>query len=804
MWTRWGSRAGALRLARAVHQHAPAPSAPLQALRAGFSARDLEQVWDAWHALRSQGALHLLKRHDEADLLALVRANLAVLSPRMSGEALQFPLKDTRDPAWRERCWQWGLRAAERTDILGVQGWMRVELLCGDAHRAIALFHAYLDARRRASDGDTLYLDADFRRRRQVHDLLVLLVLCYAHVNDLRGMVDVFQSFEVGTHTELFFDYAHCRRQYTKFPWTGPSRESAALRAVQDRALEWVSHAELARGLQGGTGGVGGQNRIARLLGSILTRGDIVSFWRLFHAAMQAGVLPCDTPWLAQVQLARDELPAWTDSCWTVCLSGLLAARRTDLASQVWAALIEVQQAMAANGHTWPPLAVWNALLDGYSRANDYAAVQATWHVLTNPRASTRDVPLAQSVARTLPRPASLAPDLLCYTTMIAASFRRQRADTALELFRTLQGLQAEGKLRISVETYNAVVHGLCVVGRMGDAQKLFHTMGTGPVPPPTITTLNVLLRAQARVRNMAAMADTLRRIPALNLRPDVITFTTVLDALLRAADTPERAGAAVQQVMQIMDSMDVQPNSVTFTAMIKACLHIPSQEGEPRLQVAFQLLHTMCTTRLAPNLVTYSTIIPGILEHRTQLAALAHQGKIPPLFTKLPANIKSASAERDLALDKDTAGLRLAIVFWEQMRAASITPSSELYHAMLRVLLADPHNPTAFSYGARLADEVLHAHGRLSPGASTHEATVPVPGPQSWSAVLAPLVAAQKRSEGLRAGAQSLLQSVLAHWHASPYGQAAMQLDTRPGSQHVLRLVRDANAHTATGSEEP
>ncbi|KAI3626381.1 hypothetical protein CBS9595_001742 [Malassezia furfur] len=788
--------------ARALHASAPVRRTPLQALRAGFSARDLEQVWDAWDALRTGGALHQLRRHDEADLLALVRANLAVLAPRSASAAHTFPIRDTRDPAWRERCAVWGRRAAERKDVLGVHGWMRVELLCGDAPRAIALFRTYLDARRAAADGDTLYLDADVRQRRQVHDLLEVLVLAYAHTGDVRSLVDTFQSFDVGTHTELFFDYAHCRRQFAKFPWNGARTEAAPdspLAAVQERALAFVSHAELARGLQRGTGGAGGPNRIARLLGSLLTRGDVVSFWRLFRTAMAAGVLPADTPanaaWLAQAQLAQgDALPAWTDSCWTVCLSGLLAARRTDLASQVWAALIEVAHALAAQGVAWPPLAVWNALLDGYSRANDFDAVQATWQVLVDPHASTRAVPLAQGAARTLPRPASLAPDLLCYTTMIAASFRRQRPDLALALFRTLQEMQARGELAISVETYNAVLHGLCVVGRTKDAQHLFRTMGTGRVPRPTITTLNVLLRAQSRSRDLSAMAETLRAIPALQLRPDVITFTTVLDALLRVADTPERARAAVEQVMQIMHSMDVQPNSVTFTAMIKACLHIPSQDGEPRWQVALQLLHTMCTTRLAPNGVTYATIIPSVLAHGAQIAALAQRNQIPALFRKLPSTLPQAHAASDLAWDADRAALRLAIVLWEQMRADNITPSAELYHAMLRALLAVPENATAFAYGAGLADELLHAHGALAPHATAQDTTAPTPTAHSWITVLSALAPTQRHAAGAASAlADALLSATLQHYVTSPHGRAALRADPRPTAQRVERLVRDA-----------
>ena len=88
-------------------------------LRSGFETRDLEQVWEAWTSLRSQQQLHLLRRNDFADLLALVRANL-----------VHTPIGTRRKAAWKERCIEWGLHAAERRDLFGVLGWMRIELLC--------------------------------------------------------------------------------------------------------------------------------------------------------------------------------------------------------------------------------------------------------------------------------------------------------------------------------------------------------------------------------------------------------------------------------------------------------------------------------------------------------------------------------------------------------------------------------------------------------------------------------------------------------------------------------------------------
>ena len=176
-------------------------------LRSGFETRDLEQVWEAWASLRTQQQLHLLRRNDFADLLALVRANL-----------VHTPIGTRRKAAWKERCIEWGLHAAERRDLFGVLGWMRIELLCDDADGAIQLFDAYFDARKRARvpANDSVHILDAGQAKEPVRDTLEMLILAHAMKHDLAGLVRTMQSFDVGTHTELFFDMAHARRQYTK------------------------------------------------------------------------------------------------------------------------------------------------------------------------------------------------------------------------------------------------------------------------------------------------------------------------------------------------------------------------------------------------------------------------------------------------------------------------------------------------------------------------------------------------------------------------------------------------------------
>ncbi|WFD25615.1 hypothetical protein MNAN1_000578 [Malassezia nana] len=711
-WVRAHTFVRALPCARTL---ATAPDAAVRTLRAGLAARDLEQVWEAWDALRAHTRLDRLRRHDHADVLALVRASLPAMAPAKK-----------RAPAWVARCRAWGLAAAQRMDVLGVQGWMRVELLCGEPEAAIQLFLAYVEARRasRPPGKDTvLLLDAGVKPPAAVHDLIALLVLCYAATNDLHGLIDTMRSFDVGTHTQLYLDDTQCGRLYRKLPLP---------EAVTQRARAWLAHAELARGLQDGRGGLAGPNRLARLLGSLFARGDSPGAWRLIRAALDMEA----SAWLAPTHLATPpQLGAWTDSCWAVALSGLLAARREDLAAQVWACAGAVQA--RAPDAAWPPLALWNALLDGYSRAGDLPAVRATWRVLTH-QAGVRDVPLARG-ASVCVQPRNEPPDLVCYTTMMAALFREQCVREALDLF---SQLRAQPGAQMPVETYNAVVHGLCVSHHLPEAQALLQSMGKGSVPPPTMTTINILLRAYARQQDLTAMAALLRQILPLGLRPDVITFTTVLDALLRRATTPAAAEAAMNQVQQIMQSMHVPPNSITFTAMIKACLHTKG-DGAPRLRVALQLMHTMCTTlKLAPTAVTFETVISGLLAPARLADVRGVDEWAPRLAVPLP---RLPGEEVDVPLHAS----RVALALWHELAARQLVPTLDTYHVLVRALLADANDVPLFRRGVLVTDELLRAQGTLASRVGLASWAVPQsvvpPAPASWTVVLHALLRAHK-----------------------------------------------------------
>ncbi|KAJ1018042.1 hypothetical protein NDA16_004911 [Ustilago loliicola] len=246
----------------------------------------------------------------------------------------------------------------------------------------------------------------------------------------------------------------------------------------------------------------------------------------------------------------------------------------------------------------------------------------------------------------------SKLPDELMYTTMINIHFRAKKKDEAMALLSEMiaRSDRNGGKLHVQAETFNAALFGLFINREHTQAQALLDEMLTKG-PAPNIGTINTFLRAHARIGDLQALASTLRLADKLKLTPDVITFTTVLDALLRSGS--ESATDAVANTLGIMTSMGVQPNVITYTAMIKACLagaevaqldmasqsmlgdsHNRGRQQRPPQEVsiaaALDLLDRMIEANIAPSESTYTALIGGCLQNPDAVAHAIARKSLP------------------------------------------------------------------------------------------------------------------------------------------------------------------------------
>ncbi|EPQ28057.1 uncharacterized protein PFL1_04384 [Pseudozyma flocculosa PF-1] len=558
------------------------------------------------------------------------------------------------------------------------------------------------------------------------HELLACLVTAKAIRDDLRGLVATMRRIDIGAIFNAFFKpnkvaevandlFRQLRSR--DLSCVAPSSSSSSslsstappppvpavpadmedLRVLRDRVDRFVSQAELARCH---SSSVDSSRRIARLLGSLfnLRRPDAV--WPLFEAAMEATTgseawLPLQgaKPGRPEEQTEGPAGLAWTESCWAVCLSGFLAAGKPDLALKVWAKYHELG--------FQPTLRIYNALLDGYSRAKNYEAAVRTWHQITAPKPAATNAGDASGAppSAAAASPPAIVPDATMCTTMISIFFRNRQPGAARQLFEEMRRRHASStdEFRIPTEACNAIVHGLCVNGQTDEAQAVLVQMQERG-PPPSITTVNALLRAHGRSGDLASLAATLRIVGQLQLKPDVVTFTTVLDALLRKGGNP--AGDSVRRILEMMEGMGVRANAVTYTALIKACL-VGSEAlgvdlaaeslfsshhrgggrgadaggaartttataassgssdgrggpapgpvaGDARIDAALELLDRMIKMRISPTEVTYTALIGAVLQNPQVVAYAFEQGQIPAQYAVVPRPLRALQETAD------------------------------------------------------------------------------------------------------------------------------------------------------------
>lgn len=376
-------------------------------------------------------------------------------------------------------------------------------------------------------------------------------------------------------------------------------------------------------------------NSLARLFGSLFSQNQIQDVVLLvqttmssFKSQLRSGNLShpflqvsnfSSPSFLESSSRSDPTRPDWTPLTSSVILSGLLKASRKELAAQFWSLLCFMEKVQSKGSRTLPSdPRIWNSLLSGYTEIGDYKAVDSTWELLMKNVSTTRssqrkDVKVEDgdrwSGDENVVVKNDIQVDDRCYTTMINSLFKAKRTNEALELFTTMRELAKEGKLRstssskVPVEAFNAVIHGLSVSNRLEEAFALSHEMVSdggkedSDIPQPNITTLNTLLRSSSRIGDMESIISVLKAFEKLGLTPDVVTFTTVLDAFLRINVTSDsrpseagmtleqqesermlnqarRDGESVKKVFGIMEGIGIKPNIVTYTAMINNLLN--------------------------------------------------------------------------------------------------------------------------------------------------------------------------------------------------------------------------------------
>jgi pentatricopeptide repeat protein len=125
-----------------------------------------------------------------------------------------------------------------------------------------------------------------------------------------------------------------------------------------------------------------------------------------------------------------------------------------------------------------------------------------------------------------------------------------------------------------------------------------------GSTTPVNIITINTILRHHARMSNVPAMTSLFSFASQLKLKPDVITYTTLVQGLLRAGQV-EMARSVLAQ----MSAQGLEPNEQLCSMLIADLSKFGSQTG---LRSAEEMLARMKRTNMKITIQAWTSLISG------------------------------------------------------------------------------------------------------------------------------------------------------------------------------------------------
>lgn len=277
--------------------------------------------------------------------------------------------------------------------------------------------------------------------------------------------------------------------------------------------------------------------------------------------------------------LSDSRLTAITESGWTSFQTAFIRCERIDAAAKVW-------DDLAAEG-VKPGVSMWTGLLDTYADLRNSSQAMATWNMMLQH---------------------DILPDSFSYRAIISVLFDDNSAAAALDRFSEYQKiLDKRGDSALPV--YNTVLRGLLRLNRIQEAKNLLEEMKSQG-PGPDKVSFNTFLSYFTRQKDFQGLGDVLSQMSTANIQGDVVTFSTVLTALLAVGrkDAPTT-------IMNLMRKQGIKPNAATYTAVIDSQMR---EESRANLGAALTLLDKMEKEEgIKPNEITYTAILTGLYRGR-------------------------------------------------------------------------------------------------------------------------------------------------------------------------------------------
>ncbi|KAG0589996.1 hypothetical protein KC19_1G062500 [Ceratodon purpureus] len=289
-----------------------------------------------------------------------------------------------------------------------------------------------------------------------------------------------------------------------------------------------------------------------------------------------------------------------------------------------------------------PNVACFTSLLEAHARADNFERAESIY----------------REMVETGP-----APTEVTYQVYINALCKAERFDDAERIFNSM-GVKDEAKP--DARLYNLMIHTYGKARKFSEQQSLFRRM-KGSGVPMTAVTFNSLMAFQKTVEDAEAC---LRHMQAAKIKPDVITYTGLINAYSKARRVEE-----AQAVFREMVASGIKPSRTAYNTLLDAYARCKEVEG------AESLFKKMGQDRCRPDVHSYTTLLAayansGNMKKAEQLLKRMKQAGLEPNVVTYGTLMLGYTSVHDT-----TALLRT----FEELKKAGIKPNATIFTLLIR-----------------------------------------------------------------------------------------------------------------------
>ncbi|KAI9342562.1 hypothetical protein BDR26DRAFT_859178 [Obelidium mucronatum] len=175
--------------------------------------------------------------------------------------------------------------------------------------------------------------------------------------------------------------------------------------------------------------------------------------------------------------------------------------------------------------------------------------------------------------------------DVVIYTALISSHIRGNRLTQAIQLFQRMKQVKVEP----NVQTFNAVIHGLCMAEKPHAALEFLKTMERAKCPPDT-TTFNTIMNAYLKTSAWKEAEAVSQMMEDYGVEWDVKTFNTWINAHMR------RDGGDLEEAGRLFKRMQEAPyffRPSTFTYDAHLYFHVYRRDWKAAEEI-LQKMHPL------------------------------------------------------------------------------------------------------------------------------------------------------------------------------------------------------------------